>query len=35
MGNAEAAIKEVADHITLTNEEDGVAKFLFENVIGA
>ncbi len=35
MGNAEDAIKEVADHITLTNEEDGVAKFLFENVIGA
>ncbi|GLI56241.1 haloacid dehalogenase [Propionigenium maris DSM 9537] len=35
MGNAETAIKEVADHVTLTNEEDGVAKFLFENVIGA
>lgn len=35
MGNAEDAIKEVADHITLSNEEDGVARFLFEKVINA
>lgn len=35
MGNAEDAIKEAADYVTLTNEEDGVARFLFERVIGA
>lgn len=33
MGNAENAIKNVADYIALSNEEDGVAKFLFEKVI--
>ena len=28
MGNAEASIKAVADHITGTNEEDGVAQLI-------
>jgi len=33
MGNAEGAIKEVADHVALTNEEDGVAKFIEKMVL--
>ena len=33
MGNAEEAIKEVAEYITATNEEDGVAKFLEEKIL--
>lgn len=30
MGNGIEPLKEIADEITLTNEEDGVAKFLKE-----
>ena len=33
MGNSEEKIKEIADFITDTNEIDGVAKFLEENII--
>lgn len=33
MGNAEDAIKEVADHITYSNEEDGVARFIAERIL--
>ena len=33
MGNAENEIKNVADYITDTNENDGVAKFLKENIL--
>lgn len=33
MGNAEEEIKNIADFITDTNENDGVAKFLEENVL--
>jgi Cof subfamily protein (haloacid dehalogenase superfamily) len=33
MGNASALTKSVADAITLTNREDGVAAFLLENIL--
>ena len=34
MGNAEAAVKEAADEITATNEEDGVAKAIQRYLFG-
>jgi Cof subfamily protein (haloacid dehalogenase superfamily) len=34
MGNAVAQVKEVANHITLSNEEDGIAVFLNDLVVG-
>lgn len=33
MGNAESVVKEIADYITLSNEEDGVAKVIEEFII--
>ena len=33
MGNGQTVVKEIADHITLTNVEDGIAVFLEENVL--
>jgi hydroxymethylpyrimidine pyrophosphatase-like HAD family hydrolase len=32
MGNAEEKVKQAADYVTLTNEEDGVAVFLEEMI---
>lgn len=34
MGNAVAEVKDVADVVIGTNEEDGIAKFLLENCLG-
>ena len=34
MGNAISAVKEAADVVTATNEEDGVAKIVSEYVLG-
>jgi hydroxymethylpyrimidine pyrophosphatase-like HAD family hydrolase len=33
MGNGTEKLKELADYITLTNDEDGVAVFLEENLL--
>ncbi|NLC37783.1 MAG: HAD family phosphatase [Clostridia bacterium] len=35
MGNAEPAVKEAADYVTLTNDDDGVAEALEKFIIGA
>lgn len=34
MGNASEIIKEVADNITLTNDQDGIAHYIREKIIG-
>ncbi len=33
MGNSEEVVKEIADHITETNDQSGVAKALYRHIL--
>lgn len=33
MENAEKGLKDIADYITLTNDEDGIAKFIEKHIL--